>query len=211
MRREEFDDRLRKFLGVFTEVPRDPAGKFPRDISDTLFAEIERDKWTIERLEFAFREVTRGSVYGFPRNLTATVLEAGFRYVPPKPPEKPRPQRPIDYQYRAIYALREANLHAKAAQLPTIAEPDEWIKVEAPAPGPVVMPKLNSVKRGQGARSVGEILNGRKAQVLNLRAKNIGPVLDVLFLLSDTEWIKTFFANGPEIIKFYNERKAHAS
>jgi len=211
VKREEFDDRLRKFLGVFTEVPRDPSGRFPRDISDTFFFEVEQERWTVEHLDFALRQVTRSSVYGFPRNLTATVLEAGLRYVPPKPAVRPRQERPIDLQYRAIYSLREANQYAIAAQLPTISEPDEWIKAEAPAPGPVVMPKLTFRKRGEGMRSVGYILGGRGRPTLNLRARDVGLVVDTLFLLSDEEWIKTFFSNGPEIVKFYNERKAHAS
>jgi len=189
---------------------------------DSTFRAITEDGWPLHKTEWSVREVRRHwKAWG--GNLAAMLQAAvdgretkdGRRegsyleskeykaamqaiWKDQKPPEEP------DYNLRAIYALRDANREARMAGMPTIAEPDEWLKwqPEQPKSDGVVIPKLDSPERRGGMTSIGEILAGKhKRGPLNLNHPRVQEILEVLHMVLTDDDIKDLWSNGEAAVK----------
>jgi hypothetical protein len=195
---------------------------------DWAFSRIQAEKWSLCRTRWAVMQVTRfwakydnllsmmnkaiegregkdGTRVGSYEQSDEYTAELKLRRSKVQRPKEEEP----DHNLRAIYALRDANREARMAGMPTIVEPDEWLKWEPEQlkSDGVVVPKLDSSERRGGMTSIGEILAGKhKRGPINLNHPQITEILKVLHMVLTDDDIKDLWSNGDQAVKLRSKR-----
>lgn len=179
---------------------------------DEILAVLNEQHFDNSRLTFAANAVATCLNDEHKLDLLRHLLLHGHEYRDPNRP-KPKPDEdvPLDFHLRAICALRNANYEAKRAGMPTIIEPEAWLKFEPWKPDPeeakkAIAATMVAGKRGDGMRSVGSILAGKSKRVLNPQHPRFKEIMDVMLLVLTPEDIVEVFRNGAEVVKVYKAK-----
>lgn len=188
-------------------------GQLREEQLDEIKTVLDEQKFTDAKLEFAVNAVAvcLNEEHGY-YDLLRHLLLHGHGYVDPACARPKTEREPLDWLFRALGALRDANAAAKYIGLPTIAEPPEWLawtpEVEV-ADERVLAPKMVAHERGGGFASLGEILAGKQSEgPFNLASPQADENIAVLFRVLKPETIERLFSNGKEIVKRYKTRSA---